>query len=154
MGLCSVLTGTLSMASSFLVVRTASTRCAAGERGTKSALQPPVDKYHTQVWDAFGRLLFQSVASDNTITSVAWRPDGELFAVGTFNQLSVCDKRGVPTSSLLSWTHRCCSFFQWAYSREKTDSGSVLDISWTSDGTQFAGAGASGAVVFGQLVDR
>jgi len=89
-----------------------------------------------KVWDSFGRLLFQSSAADNTITSVSWRPDGELFAVGTFNQLSICDKRG------------------WAYSREKTQSGSILDIAWTSDGTQLAGAGASGAVVFGQLVDR
>jgi len=54
-----------------------------------------------------------------------------------------------PSFSLLShW------IFQWAYSREKTQSGSILDISWTSDGTQFAGAGANGAVVFGQLVDR
>merc|ERR1712070_6114 len=89
-----------------------------------------------KVWDAFGRLLFQSSAADQTITSVAWRPDGELFAVGSFEQLSVCDKRG------------------WAYSRDKTQSGSVLNISWTSDGTQLAGAGAKGDVVFGQLVDR
>ena len=52
-------------------------------------------QHFAQVWDAFGRLLFQSSTADNTITSVTWRPDGELFAVGTFNQLLVCDKRGV-----------------------------------------------------------
>jgi len=89
-----------------------------------------------KVWDGFGRLLFQSSSGDHAITSVAWRPDGELFAMGTFNQLSVCDKRG------------------WAYSREKASSGSVLDISWTSDGTHLGGAGANGVVIFGQLVDR
>jgi len=89
-----------------------------------------------KVWDSFGRLLFQSSASDYPITSVAWRPDGELFSVGTFNQLAVCDKRG------------------WAYSREKTNSGSILSAAWTSDGTHLAGAGSNGSVLFGQLVDR
>jgi len=89
-----------------------------------------------KVWDAYGRLLFQSSPAENTLTSVSWRPDGELFAVGGFNQLSVCDKRG------------------WAYSREKSTSGSVMSLSWTSDGTQVAGACACGNVLFGQLVDR
>merc|ERR1712166_933018 len=89
-----------------------------------------------KVWDSYGRLLYQSTLFDNTITSVGWRPDGELFAVGSYNTIAVCDKRG------------------WAHSREKTKSGSVLKLSWTSDGTQLSGAGANGQVVFGQLVDR
>lgn len=89
-----------------------------------------------KVWDSYGRLLYQSSLFDNTITSVGWRPDGELFAVGSYNTIAVCDKRG------------------WAHSREKTKSGSVLKLSWTSDGTQLSGAGANGQVVFGQLIDR
>ena len=44
--------------------------------------------------------------------------------------------------------------FKSAHSREKTKCGSVLKISWTSDGTQLAGAGANGQVLFGQLIDR
>lgn len=43
---------------------------------------------------------------------------------------------------------------QWSYSRAKPQSGSVYNVAWTSDGTQLAGAGANGAVVFGQLVGR
>eukprot|EP00656_Telonema_subtile_P024080 TRINITY_DN258_c0_g1_i1.p1 TRINITY_DN258_c0_g1~~TRINITY_DN258_c0_g1_i1.p1 ORF type:complete len:716 (+),score=148.95 TRINITY_DN258_c0_g1_i1:176-2323(+) len=89
-----------------------------------------------KVWDSYGRLLYQSSVFDNTVTSVGWRPDGELFAVGSYNMMSVCDKRG------------------WAHSREKSKCGSVLKICWTSDGTQLAGAGANGQVLFGQLVDR
>lgn len=40
------------------------------------------------------------------------------------------------------------------YSRGHTDCGSVLRLSWTSDGTHVSGAGGNGAVVFGQVVDR
>ena len=33
-----------------------------------------------------------------------------------------------------------------------TDTGSILNLAWTSDGTQVAGAGASGRICFAQLV--
>ena len=33
-----------------------------------------------------------------------------------------------------------------------TDNGSLLNLAWTSDGTQLAGAGASGNICFAQLV--
>lgn len=33
-----------------------------------------------------------------------------------------------------------------------TDTGSMLNLSWTSDGTQLAGAGANGNICFAQLV--
>ena len=48
-----------------------------------------------KVWDSYGRLVFQSSAFDYSITSVSWSPDGELFAVGSFNMLKICDKTGV-----------------------------------------------------------
>lgn len=89
-----------------------------------------------KVWDSYGRLLYQSKAADNIITSVAWCPDGQLFAVGSFNVLLLCDKTG------------------WTYSRERTNSGSIFNISWTLDGTLVAGAGGNGAVVLGQVVDK
>jgi WD40 repeat protein len=50
-----------------------------------------------QVWDCFGRLLFQSEPLEYAVTAVAWSPDGELFAAGSFNALQLCDKTG--------WTH-------------------------------------------------
>lgn len=37
---------------------------------------------------------------------------------------------------------------------ETPKSGSLYDIAWTPDGTQVACAGGSGAVVFGNLLNR
>lgn len=88
-----------------------------------------------KVWDCYGRLMFQSSPLDYVVTSVAWCPSGELFAVGSFDSLQLCDRMG------------------WAYSKSHQKSGSVMHISWTADGTELAGAGGSGAVVFGQVVD-
>ena len=42
----------------------------------------------------------------------------------------------------------------WTHCRERFQSGSILNISWTSDGTQLAGAAGSGAVIFAQVVGR
>eukprot|EP01116_Phalansterium_solitarium_P006633 TRINITY_DN1896_c0_g1_i2.p1 TRINITY_DN1896_c0_g1~~TRINITY_DN1896_c0_g1_i2.p1 ORF type:complete len:595 (+),score=216.05 TRINITY_DN1896_c0_g1_i2:153-1937(+) len=89
-----------------------------------------------KIWDIYGRPLFSSTPADSIITSVAWCPDGEMFAVGSFNSIILCDKTG------------------WSYSRERTNSGSIFSITWTSDGTQVAGGGGSGAVVFGNIVER
>ncbi|EFJ21330.1 hypothetical protein SELMODRAFT_107193, partial [Selaginella moellendorffii] len=89
-----------------------------------------------KVWDYHGRMIYQSSKIDDSITSVAWCPSGEFFAVGSFNTLWLCDKTG------------------WVLWKEKLSAGSVLRISWSNDGAQLAGAGANGFVVFGQIVDR
>lgn len=89
-----------------------------------------------KVWDNFGRLLYSSKSSEFPITSVAWAPNGDYFAVGSFNMMMLCDKTG------------------WTRSRNGTQSGSILSIDWTSDGTHVAGAGSNGAVCFGQVVER
>lgn len=89
-----------------------------------------------KVWDSFGRQLFQSAPFETVVTSVAWSGNGQTFAVGSYNVLRLCDKTG------------------WSYSRAKPASGSVYNVAWTSDGTQLAGAGANGAVVFGEVVGR
>eukprot|EP00164_Ancoracysta_twista_P001772 GFYU01002327.1.p1 GENE.GFYU01002327.1~~GFYU01002327.1.p1 ORF type:complete len:763 (-),score=200.01 GFYU01002327.1:142-2430(-) len=89
-----------------------------------------------KVWDSYGRLMFQSQAVEYSITSVAWSPNGEMFAVGSYDMIRVCDKTG------------------WAYSREQPESGSIMNLAWTSDGTQLSGAGANGAVVFGHIIER
>ena len=47
-----------------------------------------------KVWDTYGRQLYSSGAHDYPVTSVAWSNDGELFAVGSFNTLRLCDKIG------------------------------------------------------------
>ena len=46
------------------------------------------------------------------------------------------------------------SLCQWSYAREKPDSGSLFSLSWCSDGTQLAGGGGNGAVMFGQVIGR
>mmetsp|Transcript_42074 Transcript_42074/g.98677 ORF Transcript_42074/g.98677 Transcript_42074/m.98677 type:complete len:767 (-) Transcript_42074:943-3243(-) len=89
-----------------------------------------------KVWDSFGRNLFVSKALEFTVTSVAWSWNGELFAVGLYNSLRLCDRTG------------------WTFSREHVDSGSITKISWTSDCTQLAAVSASGSVLFGQVLER
>mmetsp|Transcript_19257 Transcript_19257/g.42924 ORF Transcript_19257/g.42924 Transcript_19257/m.42924 type:complete len:770 (+) Transcript_19257:82-2391(+) len=89
-----------------------------------------------KVWDSFGRQLYSSRPMEHVITSLGWSPNGESFAVGSYNIVRLCDKTG--------WTH--C--------RQRLQCGSVQNLAWTSDGTQFACAGGSGAVVFAQVVDR
>ncbi|KAI8515118.1 Intraflagellar transport protein 80 [Branchiostoma belcheri] len=89
-----------------------------------------------KVWDSYGRLLFTSQVHDYPVTSVSWAPDGELFAVGSFNTLRLCDKTG------------------WSYALEKPNTGSVFNIAWSSDGTQIAGACGNGHVIFGHVIER
>ena len=69
-----------------------------------------------KVWDAFGRQMFSSRPLEHVITSIGWCPNGECFAVGTHNMIRLCDKTG--------WTH----------SRERMNCGSIMNLSWTSDG--------------------
>ncbi|CAL8349405.1 unnamed protein product [Arctogadus glacialis] len=52
-----------------------------------------------KVWDSYGRLLYSSSPQDYPVTSLAWAPDGEVFAVGSFNTLHLCDKTGCGRTS-------------------------------------------------------
>ncbi|XP_077987595.1 intraflagellar transport protein 80 homolog [Glandiceps talaboti] len=89
-----------------------------------------------KVWDSYGRQLYSSVSHDYPIMSVSWTPDGELFAVGSFNTLRLCDKSG------------------WSYAMEKPNTGSLFNIAWSSDGTQIAGACGNGHVLFAHVIER
>ncbi|XP_012693880.1 intraflagellar transport protein 80 homolog [Clupea harengus] len=89
-----------------------------------------------KVWDCYGRLLYVSSPHDYPITSVAWAPDGEVFAVGSFNTLRLCDKTG------------------WSYALEKPNTGSVFGVAWSADGTQLAGACGNGHVIFAHVVEQ
>ncbi|KAL7063408.1 hypothetical protein AAHC03_0440 [Spirometra sp. Aus1] len=74
--------------------------------------------------------------SDFPITSLAWSPDGQLFTVGSYNTIRLCDQIG------------------WFHTVEKPTTGSILSLSWSADGTQVAAAGANGQVVFAKIVDQ
>ena len=89
-----------------------------------------------RVWDQYGRQLYNSTAYDHVITSCKWAPNGDYFAVGSFEMLRLCDKSG------------------WSHSFDKPLCGSILSLSWSHDGTVVAGAGGNGHVIFGSIVDR
>jgi intraflagellar transport protein 80 len=89
-----------------------------------------------KVWDTYGRKIFSSSPFEYPLTSLSWCPNGEVFAVGSYDLMGVCDKLG------------------WCHTLETTSSGSLFDLAWTPDGTQIAGAGGNGTVVFGHLLNR
>ncbi|XP_076837223.1 intraflagellar transport protein 80 homolog isoform X1 [Brachyhypopomus gauderio] len=89
-----------------------------------------------KVWDSYGRLLYASSPNDYPVTSVAWSPDGEVFAIGSFNTLRLCDKTG------------------WSHALEKPSTGSLFGLVWSADGTQLAGACGNGHVVFAHIVEQ
>ncbi|XP_066476291.1 intraflagellar transport protein 80 homolog isoform X4 [Tiliqua scincoides] len=107
---------------------------ASGKQLLIKALQPNVKVL--QVWDSYGRLLYSSQSHEYPITSVAWAVDGELFAVGSFHTLRLCDKTG------------------WSYALEKPNTGSIFNIAWSIDGTQIAGACGNGHVIFAHVVEQ
>lgn len=89
-----------------------------------------------KVWDSFGRLLHTSPPHDYPVTSLSWAPDGEVFAMGSFNTLRLCDKTG------------------WSYALEKPNTGSVISLAWSADGTQLAGSCGNGHVIFAHIVEQ
>lgn len=44
--------------------------------------------------------------------------------------------------------------FQWSHFLDKPKVGSVYNISWSADGTQLAGAGATGHVFLANVIER
>ena len=88
------------------------------------------------MWDTFGRQLFSSGQHDYPITAISWSPDGQLFGVGSFNTLRLCDKIG------------------WSHSLDKPGTGSIYKIAWSSDGTQVAGACGNGHVIFAHVIGK
>lgn len=49
--------------------------------------------------------MYSSAAHDYPITSLAWTPNGELFAVGSFNTLRLCDQAGVSNQTIVTLNH-------------------------------------------------
>ncbi|XP_026683019.1 intraflagellar transport protein 80 homolog [Diaphorina citri] len=89
-----------------------------------------------KVWDTDGRQLYSSLTHDHPISSLAWAPGGDMFAVGSYNTLRLCDKVG------------------WSHSLDKPDTGSVYDLVWSNDATQIAGACANGSLLLGTIIQR
>ncbi|XP_078484074.1 intraflagellar transport protein 80 homolog [Ciona intestinalis] len=89
-----------------------------------------------KIWDSYGRPLYSSAIHDYPITSVSWSPDGNLFTVGSFNMLRLCDRSG------------------WSHGLEKPTTGSVFNVAWSMDGTQVAAACADGHVMLAHCIEK
>nr|XP_023025824.1 intraflagellar transport protein 80 homolog [Leptinotarsa decemlineata] len=89
-----------------------------------------------RVWDNQGRQMYSSSLHGNHITSISWSPAGDIFAIGSFNTLRLCDYSG------------------WSRSLEKPNTGCIYKMAWSADGTQLAGACANGQVLFAHVVER
>ena len=89
--------------------------------------------YH--VFDSCGVRLYQSEENNYVITSVSWRPNGTLFAVGSYKSIRLCDWRG------------------WTYNQEQLmHCSSVLSLSWSPDGSHISWGG--GLLMSTCIVDR
>ncbi|CBH16721.1 hypothetical protein, conserved [Trypanosoma brucei gambiense DAL972] len=89
-----------------------------------------------KVWDPYGRSIYVSAAGGHPCTAVKFSADGEMFAVGSFMNIRVCDKTG------------------WSHTYERLSEGSALSLQWTADGTQVVMGCGSGSVCTAQLIDR
>lgn len=89
-----------------------------------------------RVWDEHRRMIYNSAAGEYPVTSVRYVAHGNMFAVGSFEHVRVCDQTG--------WSH--------TYERVK-DSGNILAMQWMPDGTQLVLGGVTGAVQMAQCVD-
>lgn len=90
-----------------------------------------------RVWDTYGRQLFVSAPLEHVVTSVAWSPSGDVFAVGSFDTLRLCDPAG------------------WSHARERLPgAGSLQSLAWCSDGGVLAAGTGSGSVQFCSLIEK
>lgn len=96
--------------------------CVDWNHANKLIISGGEDKKY-KIWDQYGRNLFVSYALNSVVTSLSWAPSGEYFAVGSFGSIRLCSKTG------------------WAQSLSKVDSGGIMSLSWSNDGTSLAAAG-------------
>eukprot|EP00039_Didymoeca_costata_P029945 m.27168 g.27168 ORF g.27168 m.27168 type:complete len:762 (+) comp7870_c0_seq1:224-2509(+) len=89
-----------------------------------------------KVWDAYGQLLFSSSVHDHSITTVRWSLDGQLFAVGSYNMIRLCDQAG------------------WSHNVDRPKSGTVYAVSWAADGTRFGIGCANGDVFLANVLEQ
>uniref|UniRef100_A0A0K0EJI1 Intraflagellar transport protein 80 homolog n=1 Tax=Strongyloides stercoralis TaxID=6248 RepID=A0A0K0EJI1_STRER len=89
-----------------------------------------------RVWDGLGRIIYTSLSHEYPITSLSWNPDGNLFVVGSFNLLRLCDKLG------------------WSHSLEKFMVGSIMTVDWSQDSTEIIAGAATGHIIYGQIVGK
>ncbi|XP_045512280.1 intraflagellar transport protein 80 homolog isoform X4 [Pieris brassicae] len=91
---------------------------------------------YAKIWDTFGQQVSISVKHDQPLTSVTWSPTGNMFVLGSYNLIRLCDLNGR------------------SYCLDRPSTGSIYSISWSSDGTQLAAACANCHVLFAHIIER
>ena len=66
--------------------------------GQLSATPNTISDCRYRLWDGFGRPLWSSNSHGHPVTCVAWSPSGEMFVVGAYKLLRLCDRAGVSFS--------------------------------------------------------
>ncbi|KAG7311155.1 hypothetical protein JYU34_002142 [Plutella xylostella] len=89
-----------------------------------------------KIWDTFGQQVSVSVKHDQPITSVSWAPSGDLFVVGSYNLIRLCNSNG------------------WSHCLDRPSTGSIYNIGWSADGTQLTAACANSQVLFAHIIER
>lgn len=89
-----------------------------------------------KIWEPDGRLLYFSGSHASPITSIRWSPDGELFAVSTFNSIKLHDSLG-----------HC-------FHVEKLLLEGISFISWSLDSNQICLVCTNGQVLFVNIIDK
>ncbi|KAG5460055.1 MAG: hypothetical protein BJ554DRAFT_7943, partial [Olpidium bornovanus] len=101
--------------------------------------------------------LMQWKAHDGLVLTVDWNlVNNVILSGGEDRKYKVWDSFGrvlfVSAPHDHAVTASVC--LQWSYALAKPESGSLFDIAWTPDGSQFACAGGNGVVCFGHVVER
>ncbi|CAG9566558.1 unnamed protein product [Danaus chrysippus] len=109
--------------------------CVAWNANNNLILSGSEDGY-SKIWDQFGQQISVSVKHDQPITSVSWSPAGDMFVIGSYNLIRLCNANG------------------WSHCLERPSTGSIYSIVWSSDGTQLAAACANGNVLFAHIIER
>lgn len=89
-----------------------------------------------KMWDINGRLLFVSAQTATVPSCVSWSPDGNMFAICTFDSLKLHDSSGT-----------CLSV-------EKLSSEGIQLLAWSPDSNQLSSVCASGQVIFSYVIER
>jgi hypothetical protein len=85
------------------------------------------------VWDSHGRQLFRSEQFGAAVTSIAWRPQGDMFIAAMHDRVLLCNAAG------------------WLMSAHQHQAGSAA-VAWSHDGMACGMACGSGAVMIGSLL--
>ncbi|XP_058277937.1 intraflagellar transport protein 80 homolog isoform X3 [Hirundo rustica] len=125
-----------------------------------------------KIWSKSGMLRSTLAQQGAAVYSVAWAPDSDKVLYTSGKQLII--KPLQPNAKVLQWkahdglilktdwnsvndvilsAGEDCRY-KWSYALEKPNTGSIFAISWSSDGTQLAGACGNGQVIFAHVVEQ